>query len=1033
MSETKKTYRMTEEGVVTRAYDVDGALTHVDGLPSNAEYRAAVTGATTDGAVPIDRRSFLKAAGFTLSAAALAGCGRSPLKNVIPWMTAPEEIAAGEGVYYASMCAGCEARCGMLVKNRDGRPIKLEGNPEHPVSQGGLCAVGQAQLLGLYDSKRLESPLVEGNDSSWEEADQLILKKLGEIKSGVRILTGTISSISTAAVIRDFVGRFPDARHIAYDPLSVSAILDAHALTHGVRVLPRYLFEKAAIVLSFEADFLGTWISPVEFTAGWRKRRTLEGETPTMSRHLQVESRLSLTGTNADERFPVSPSGVAAAIAQIASTVAKKAGVATGEIARVAGKAGAVLAVEVVRRITEELWAHRGSALVISGVNDTTAQSLVNQINQMLGAYGTTIDIAHPSRQKAGSDRALLELFEEIREGKVGALIIQGVNPCYDMPLAKALADAGAGAPFVVRVGDHLDETTALANVVLPEPHALEMWDDAETVAGVVTVSQPAIAPMHAAHTLRETLARWMGNKESDLEIVRRVWLSEIYPRCDKDRNFDAFWNRSVHDGFAVIRATTTESAFRAGSLAGLSPLTAPTDALELSLYANLSMLDGRHAHNPWLHELPDPVSKITWNNHASLAPATAKRLGFEEGDIVAIQSADGFSKLEHTRVELPVFIQPGLHERTVAIALGYGRVGTDRFTKIGPQWLEAVPTVGEGKTVGKNAAVFIEARGDSYSFHGRAITVTKTGGKIALAATQTHHRLTVHAALGLEGHEPLHIVQEAAFASWLKDKSAGASHEHVPESDLWPADHPRRGARWGMAIDLTACTGCSACVIACQAENNVPVVGADEIRRSREMHWIRLDRYYSGSDENPEVVHQPMMCQHCDNAPCETVCPVLATVHSSEGLNQQVYNRCVGTRYCANNCPYKVRRFNWFDYAHEDRLQNMTLNPDVTVRTRGVMEKCSMCVQRIIGARADAQRRGEPMHDGDVRPACAQSCPARAIVFGDRNDEKSAISGAIVDPRYYMVFSELNVKPNVGYLTKIRNRDDKPEAAPHV
>jgi Fe-S-cluster-containing dehydrogenase component len=1001
------------------------------GMPSNAAYRAAVTGEPNADESPLDRRSFLKAAGFTLSAAAVAGCGRSPLQHVIPWTTAPEELAAGEGVYYASMCAGCESRCGMIVKNRDGRPIKLEGNPEHPVSRGGLCAVGQAQLLGLYDSQRLSAPRVDGAESTWDAADARVRGVLDEIASGkrkgrVRLLTGTVSSISTRSVIRDFLGRYPDARHVEYDPLSASAILDAHEVTHGLRVLPRYLFEKAAVILSLDADFLGTWISPVEFTAGWRARRTLEGDAPSMSRHIQIEPRLSLTGSNADERIPVAPSALTVSAARVAAKVAAKAGVSASAFARF--DKGDGISVSDAERIAEELWAHRGAALVVCGVNDLTAQAIVNHLNQMLGAYGATLDIVRPSHQWAGSDSALQELLVEIRAGRVAALFIQGVNPCYDLPDGSTLAKDLAKVPLVVRIADRLDETSAAAHVVLPEPHGLESWDDAEAVSGIVTVSQPAIAPLHPVRSLRESLARWTGRPQADREIVRSVWRNEVHARAENKTAFEAFWNAAVHDGFAKVRpAESAVGAIRPDSLAGLHHEPPSGSGLEVVVYAKLAMLDGRHAHNPWLHELPDPISKVTWGNYAALAPSTAARLGFSEGDIVSVKSEDG-----NATIELPVQIQPGVHERAVAIAMGYGRAGTDRFSKVGPQWLEAIPTVAYGDTVGRNAAVLLAIRDGRITSQGRVVTLAKTGRKSPLAATQTHHRLTVHDTVGIEGREPLHIVQEAAFATWLKNRHAGAPHEHVPEADLWAADHPRRGARWGMAIDLTKCTGCSACVIACQAENNVPVVGADEVRRSREMHWIRLDRYYSGDDTNPEVVHQPMLCHHCDNAPCETVCPVLATVHSAEGLNQQVYNRCVGTRYCANNCPYKTRRFNWFDYPHDDKLQNMTLNPDVTVRSRGVMEKCSFCVQRIIGARAEAQRRGEPIKDGDVMPACAQSCPAQAIVFGDRNDKASAIRESVADPRYYMLFSELNVKPNVGYLTKIRNRDEAPAAADH-
>ena len=421
-------------------------------------------------------------------------------------------------------------------------------------------------------------------------------------------------------------------------------------------------------------------------------------------------------------------------------------------------------------------------------------------------------------------------------------------------------------------------------------------------------------------------------------------------------------------------------------------------------LYPKIGMLDGRHGHNAWLHELPDPVTKVTWDNYASVSPAAAKRLGVADGDVVRV-TADGAPPLE-----LPAFVQPGQHDASVAIALGYGRAGTDRFAKVGPPWFEARPPVG---LVGVNASTLVTIEDTTRRYSGRSVTVVKTGRTHPLASTQIHHSLE-----GVEGQEPRPIVQETTLAQLV----GAATETHETEGELWASDHPSTGHRWGMAIDLNTCTGCSACVIACQAENNVPVVGQDEVRRKREMHWIRIDRYYSGSDDEPEVAHQPMMCQHCEHAPCETVCPVLATVHGDEGLNEQVYNRCVGTRYCANNCPYKVRRFNWFDYPHEDRLQNLVFNPNVTVRSRGVMEKCTFCVQRIEETRIEARRLGQPIADGAIKTACQQVCPADAIVFGDLNDPNTRVAGLAESNRAYRVLEDLNTRPAVRYLKIVRH-----------
>jgi molybdopterin-containing oxidoreductase family iron-sulfur binding subunit len=439
-------------------------------------------------------------------------------------------------------------------------------------------------------------------------------------------------------------------------------------------------------------------------------------------------------------------------------------------------------------------------------------------------------------------------------------------------------------------------------------------------------------------------------------------------------------------------------------------------------------MLDGRNAYNPWLHELPDPVSKVTWDNYASISPGTAKNLGVKNGDIIRLDpSRTGLGTLD-----LPAYVQPGQHDQVVAVGLGYGSKLSARFAKVGPQWIDALLSVGDNGLVGQNVASYLELKDGVLRYSSTQVTLRRTGKQRELACTQIHNTLTVPENLRPGGSGPRPIVQETTLAAFLKDPHSGVEDEEEKE-DLWPTDHPYTGPRWGMVIDLNACTGCSSCVIACQIENNIPVVGRDEVRRNREMHWMRIDRYYSESDHGQvDVAHQPLMCQQCENAPCETVCPVLATVHSEDGLNQQVYNRCVGTRYCANNCPYKGRRFNWFNYSHDDQLQNLVLNPDVTVRSRGVMEKCTFCVQRIQEAKIEAKRRGEAIEDGAVQTACQQSCPAKAIHFGDLNDPNSRVSKMMQNPRRYRVLEELNVRPAVGYLTVVRNRDQESKEQQH-
>jgi molybdopterin-containing oxidoreductase family iron-sulfur binding subunit len=520
-----------------------------------------------------------------------------------------------------------------------------------------------------------------------------------------------------------------------------------------------------------------------------------------------------------------------------------------------------------------------------------------------------------------------------------------------------------------------------------------------------------------------------MGEPSDARTIVRDVWQRALYPRRLADVPFDVFWDTAVHDGFVeVAPAPVTSKPFSMPVSAGPSTDRTGANALALVLYPKTALLDGRHAHNAWLQELPDPVTKVAWDNYACVSPSTAARLDLETGDVVRVAAAEGGD----AAVEVPVLVQPGQHDAVVAIALGYGRTGTDRFAHVGPQWFEAVTSVGDNGLVGVNASPLLDRMGTTLRYAGRPVSLTKTGRRRSLASTQLHHTISVPASLAPAGAARRPVIEETTIDAFATDPAAGAQPQPASTGELWPPDHAYNGHRWGMVIDLNACTGCSACVVSCQAENNIPVVGRDEVMRHREMHWLRIDRYYAGSDAAPDVVHQPMLCQHCENAPCEVVCPVLATVHSSEGLNQQVYNRCVGTRYCANNCPYKVRRFNWFDYPREDRLQNLVLNPDVTVRSRGVMEKCSFCIQRIQEAKLEGRRLGKTIEDGDVQTACQQSCPARAIVFGDLNDPSSEVARLAGDPRRFRVLEELNVRPSVAYLRLVRNRQAPPDEGAH-
>ncbi len=969
------------------------------------------------------RRGFLKLAGFGIAGSFFA-CTRAPVQKAIPLLYPIEEVVPGDTVAYASTCRGCSAGCGILVRCREGRPIKIEGyrsfegTPDHPISGGGTCAIGQASLLGLYDSKRIAGPLRMGESTTWKQLDEAMasaLESTVEAGKSVRLLSRTMNGPTTLARIERFFAKFPNGGHVQYDVPSATAILVAHETTHGVKALPRYLIENAEVLVSFDADFLGAWITPVEHAKGWvAGRDLLAGEkTPKRTFHLQVESRLSLTGSRADRRWLVKPSEQGAVLEAL--------------VARLARLAGRSLPFEVAEKdlpvadvdgVAEQLWAARGSALILDGSNDLRRQLLVNLANDMLGAYGKTLDLVRASRQRRGDDREWLRLVEDMESGQVGVLIVHDANPIHESDLGARFAKALENVDLVCATSSHLDETSARAHWVAPDHHFLESFDDAEPVDGVITTSQPVVRPIFDTRAVRESLATWMGETNYDDEAARKShFVSAIHSRRDESSDAEGAWSMLLQKGYCVVPPRRKMNpSFRMPK--SWPAFAAPTgeEGLELVVHPSLTMLEGRSAHNAWLHELPDPVTKGTWGNWVSLAPETAARLELEEGDEVEVRRKGDSSSL---KMKLPVQIQPGQHPDVVVVPLGFGRMGTDRFSKVGPQWLEGNLTVAEGGVIGANAAPFMIRSGGLLSECCGVVRIKPTGEHPGMACTQTHHTLTVPPNLAPKGGEVRHAVREISLTALAAGATVRGEEHHV-ESELWSEDHPKSPHHWQMVVDLDRCTGCSACVTACQVENNVPVVGRDEVMRRREMHWIRIDRYYSGEGEDVRAAFEPMMCQQCDHAPCETVCPVLATVHSEEGLNAQVYNRCVGTRYCANNCPYKVRRFNWFNYPHRDGLENLVLNPDVTVRSRGVMEKCSFCVQRIQEAKAQAKREGRPLRDGEIDPACAQACPTRAIRFGDGLDPKSEVSRLTGDARGFRVLEEINVRPSVTYLALV-------------
>jgi len=952
------------------------------------------------------RRDFLKALGFGVGAVTLAACNRTPVHKAVPYLIKPEEVIPGISNYYASSYNGQS----ILVKTREGRPIFIEANPNGVYGNTGTNPISQASVLDLYDMSKLKGPKTGGGgDISWSEVDEQVNAALTAASAAgkqIRIVSSTIHSPSTLAVLNDFIAKYPTAKLVQVDAVSYAGIIKANEQSFGKAAIPHYHFDRADVIVSVAADFLSTWIDGVEYTAQYMKNRNYRSlKKGKMSRHIQFETGLSLTGTNADVRVAIKPSEEGALLVALYNELT---GAGLPSDIKVNAKAETA-----IKLVAKELLKANGKALVVAGSNDIAIQTIVNAINVHLGSYGNTIDLNNVTNLYKGDDVSFTQFLQEANSGQVEVALIVNCNPVYEYFDNKAVESALGKIKFKVSFADREDETAAFATLIAPNHHYLESWGDAEARRGYYTVVQPTINPVYNTRQFEESILVWTGNTTSYHDYVKNHWEQTILASAGKK------WADVLQEGF--IHQPVAEGASQAfnADLSGIANKIATQSKalaknIEVQLYQSVAIRDGKNANNAYLQELPDPVSKVTWDNYVAISPTYAESLGFGEKDLVEVKAENGYS------VILPVLIQPGQMPETVSIAVGYGR------TKAGKA----------GNNVGKNAYPFARFTNGTLQFTTNA-TLTKVSGSYELAQTQTHH--------SIEGRN---IIRETSFDEYVKDPAHGSGNhgEKHKTYDLWNK-YEQPGHNWVMAIDLNACTGCGACIIACSTENNVPVVGRDEVRRRREMHWIRIDRYYSfehegkGVTKEPEilqledlsqvtVVHQPMLCQHCEHAPCETVCPVLATVHSSEGLNHMAYNRCFGTRYCANNCPFKVRRFNWFNYWNDSRFDNylnneftqLVLNPDVTSRSRGVMEKCSMCLQRIQSGKLEAKKEKRTVRDGDIKTACQAACPANAIVFGDANDPESEVNKALKNERVYYVLEEFNVQPGVGYMTKVRN-----------
>jgi len=959
------------------------------------------------------RRDFLKYVGFTTAAATLASC-EGPVRKAIPYVIKPEDITPGVANYYASTMFNGFDFANILVKTREGRPIKIEPNKE---ANGQTNARVQASVLSLYDSNRLQEPKANGENTTWENIDKEIPNKLKNvIESGkeVVLLTGTCASPSTRKLVDKFKEKFGEVRHVVYDAVSESAALDAFETMYGVRALPDYDFSKAETIVSFGADFLGDW------QGGGFDRSYMLGRKPesgVMSHHVQLEANMSLTGANADKRIPLKPSDQIFALLNLYNLVTGK---------NLPTQATAID--DEIKNLASKLKASGNKGVVVTGIQDKNVQIIALAINDALAS--TVIDKVNLKNVRHGNDAEVSSLLDDMKAGKIGALLTYNTNPIFTLPTSKAFVENLKNVSLTVAFSMHEDETTKAMQYALATPHYLESWGDVMHQKNYYSIIQPTIKPLFNTRQFQDTLLNWMGSEQSFVDFMKE--------------NFEGDWNQTVHDGFMIMstdeetekeKAETTVDMTAVGE--ALSKI--KSNELELVLYTKKSMGDGQMANNPWLQELPDPITRASWDNYLTMSPTDATARGIKnttadngalDGDTIDV-TVNGI-----TINNVPVYIQPGQAVGSLGLALGYGRS----------------QGVKDEMSQGVNAYRFYKG----FNNNQFDVILSTPNGTHEFACVQLHHTLAGRHDILKE--VSLHDYKNEESHLWNHKDKFSLDHQKVTadKADLWTSYDDSTGHKFNLSIDLTACTGCAACVVACTAENNVPVVGKSEVRKSRDMHWLRIDRYYSSEVSsretakeanlglvetlhglervaaNPQVAFQPVMCQHCNHAPCETVCPVAATSHGKQGQNQMAYNRCVGTRYCANNCPYRVRRFNWFrynenpefDFNMNDDYGKMALNPDVVVRSRGVMEKCSLCIQMTQSTILEAKKEGRTIKDGEFQTACVNACSTNALVFGDVNDKESEISTIVEDKRAYHLLDFIGTKPNVVYQVKVRNEE---------
>ncbi|MDF1544276.1 MAG: TAT-variant-translocated molybdopterin oxidoreductase [bacterium] len=965
-------------------------------LSGSEEFKQFLHREFPEGASEMDnkwsRRNFLTMMGASMALAGLASC-RRPEEKIVPYVRAPEEILPGRPLFYATNMPLGDSSVGLVVETHEGRPTKIEGNKLHPSSGGALNSMIQASVLGLYDPDRSQS-VTSGRDKKewadfaafWVEHAATFEENQGE---GLAVVTEPYASPTLNRLFSEFGKKYPKAKWIGYAPVTDENVYSGIKVASGKDHRPIYDYSAAKVILSLDSDFTLTESENIISSRGFADGRRVKSEKDEMNRLYQIESGHSSTGGNADHRLRLQ-SGQIPAFALTLAFALQDEGLkieALKSVTRPSVPAGDSEWQRWLKPLAQDLMKAGKQSLVVAGYRQPSElHALVYAINHALESQAVSyVDFSDSLLSDSGQ---FADFTNEIHEGKYNTLILMGCNPVYDAPSDLKFASALKKAATTVHLGLYRDETGAACQWHLPMSHYLEQWGDVRSADGTRGLVQPMIEPLYGGHSSVELLSLITNGVESrGYELVRQTWSKLLSGDI-----FEKHWKKILHDGLQDGSAgKLRDSKVKSGAVSKACTaklFTAETfNSMEIVFAVSPSLYDGRYANNGWLMELPDPVTKISWDNAALMSPATASQLGIESKEIVRLA-------INGREIEAPAWILPGQADNSIMIELGYGRSGVGRI----------------GNEIGANAYKLRTWESQHFAY---GLTISKTGRNMAIANVQDHS--------SMEGRP---LVREASLEEYRRDPEfAPEMVQHPPLVSMWNEHKYDQGYQWGMTIDLNVCNGCNACTVACQSENNIPVIGKAEVEKGREMHWIRIDRYFAGDENDPEMVYQPVTCQHCEDAPCEQVCPVAATSHNKEGLNVMTYNRCIGTRYCSNNCPYKVRRFNFFNFTKDTpEVVKMAMNPDVTVRSRGVMEKCTFCVQRINGARLEAQKADREIQDGEITTACQQTCPANAIEFGNILDKESRVAKAKEQNRNYAMLSELNTKPRLTYLAKIRN-----------